>query len=170
MNDATQLASIRTILLAITAGMSLIGLPLLVTLLSRVQDVRSKLLEKRTPKAIKDEIAALEELATREREAMAAQQRALSSQLQGVRPTIVPVGKDVERVATEMGDLAFYLGGKGRKLYQRVANILNMPRVPEAAAHLPDCPDLLAGYRESLARQSALIEEAKSSREWVYRP
>lgn len=165
MNDPSGLAQIRNIVLALTAGMSLVALPLLVTLLIRMHDVRTKLLEKRTPKAIKDEITALEELAIRESETMAARQRALTSQLRGVFSTTPPIETDVERVATEMGDLKFYLGGKGNELYNRVAAILNLPRVAKSARRLPTPPDLLAGYRESLHRQSSLVEKAAAEQQ-----
>jgi hypothetical protein len=155
--DVSTLAAVRNVVLALTAGIGAISVPLLVTLLSRAHDVRVKLLEKRTPKAIKDEIAALEELGERESQAIQHRLQTLTKQLDGARPLTVADAAGVERVATELGDFQFFLIGKGRGLYDQVSRILDLPKAPDPR-RLSAPLHLLAGYRESLARQTALLE------------
>jgi len=155
--------------------MGLIGIPILITLLIRIQDVRAKILEKRSPKAIKDEIAAFEELLAREEKELAEQvdkrKTAIAKAIASVELVNSP---NLSRVAEELGRLQFYTGSAmGRKLMQRTLAVLDPKSKSVDVEPVPGqilSTVLLPGYDESLQRQIALVTSLTSSPEYSKEP
>jgi hypothetical protein len=167
LQDMEQL---RSYLIIAASGMGLIGLPILITLLIRMQDVRAKVFEKRSPKAINDELSAFKELQSQEEISLAVQVEARRVALTEMTSKVDLLNSpDVSRITTELNQLSFFVGTeRGRKFWETALRDLTHKGMLQDIAQkkVQDCAGqivftmLLAGYKESLERQLSVTEEA----------
>lgn len=158
-----DLEQLRSLFIIAASGLGLIGLPFLINILIRIQDVRVKVLEKRSPKAVMEEISESEKLRSLE-------VQILTAQLEERRGALAKLIASVEllnhsgfsQIDAQFSRLSFYIGSaKGHRLYQAIVTEMSQRKRRSTKGRLiadvKPSTTLLSGYEESLRRQMNLM-------------
>lgn len=167
LQDTTlSLEAVRNLLVLLASGISIVGIPTLITLLFRFYDAKLKLQEKQSSKSVKDEIFALKEL----QELQITQLRSKISEtesntieagpLEGipVYGMVMPKFAVLKRVQDLSCKLAFDLSSnEGRQIFEEIVEHISEYKdcYREGA---PELRCLFSKYEESLTRQVGQLE------------
>jgi hypothetical protein len=150
-----MLHSYRESIFLIASAINIIGIPIIITLLFKIYDIRLKILEKQTFKAVKDEIAALQELQSLEEEIL---KKKLAKAEQ--YPSKDLDNKDIEerigmirRLRTMGTDMPFLLESS---MYHRVMKCLEPY---EEFQRTKDILSIFSEYEKSLADQLVTLKD-----------
>lgn len=154
-----MLEELSPYLILAASGMSMIGIPILISLAVNLHDARVKSLERHTFKSVRDEFAAMKELHSVEID----QLRARIQELEKSRtePTITEVtaqAKVIETIGRELRQVKFFIGSKrGLKFFKEIKNYLSRYSDFSEATGFSV---LFTEYERSLRRQREILERS----------
>ncbi|MFL5381757.1 MAG: hypothetical protein ACJ8GN_04510 [Longimicrobiaceae bacterium] len=131
---------------------------MIIVLLSRLHETRVKLRERRTFKAVKDEVAAIAEIQKLEVQLLNGEIETRTFDLQRLEDMGTPLHslEEIAELEQDLRHFVFYFGSnKARKLYERVRKAVSSDTAPDGRSAVAN---LLDGYRQSLQRQQQTIE------------
>ncbi|SRR6266487_1935663 len=151
-----MLGEISTYLILAASGMSMIGIPVLISLAVNLHDARVKSIERHTFKSVRDEFTAMKELHSAEIDQLRARIRELeSSRADSTITEVKGQASIIETIGSELLSIKFFVGSeKGLKYFNRIKKYLSKyPGFSEDSGFSV----LFTEYEKSLRKQREIL-------------